>query len=217
MPTIAQMRAARALLDWSQSDLADKAGLSQTGIARIENGTNQPNSSTLAKIGAAFDAADIEFIDDTGVKKRKSEIKSFKGVEGFKTFMDDIYTHAKNHGGEFCLHNAKPENWHKWLGEEWFKMHSDRMAELGDKINFRITAEEGNTTLISNNFAEYRWFPINLFNDQSIYTFGNKLAFVHFRDDSVSVDVLEDNNFAEGFRVLFNVAWNNVAMKIPAA
>ena len=50
MPTIEQIRAARALLDWSQSDLADKAGLSQTGIARIENGTNQPNSSTLEKI-----------------------------------------------------------------------------------------------------------------------------------------------------------------------
>ena len=54
MPTIEQIRAARALLGWSQSDLADRADLSQTGIARIENGTNKPNSKTLEKIKAAL-------------------------------------------------------------------------------------------------------------------------------------------------------------------
>ena len=215
MPTIAQMRAARALLDWSQSDLADKAGLSQTGIARIENDTNQPNSSTLEKIGTAFDAADVEFINDSGVKKRKGEIRTLKGVEGFKTFMNEIYEHAQTHGGEFCLHNARPENWHKWLGAEWFQMHSKRMANLDTDINFKITAEEGNTDLISDKFAEYRWFPIDLFNDQSIYAFGDKLAFIHFGEDTVSVDILENNKFAEGFRILFNVAWNNVAIEIP--
>ena len=36
MPTIEQIRAARALLGWSQSDLADRADLSQTGIALFD-------------------------------------------------------------------------------------------------------------------------------------------------------------------------------------
>ncbi len=212
MPTIEQIRAARALLDWSQSDLAKHADLSQTGIARIENGTNQPNSQTLNKIKAAFENADIEFIGTTGVKTRSDEIKIFKGEDGFRSFMDDVYTTAKEKGGQICLHNARPGNWYKWLGEEWFKMHSDRMKSLGDKIDFRITAEE-DAPQISRNFAEYRWFPSQLFNDQSIYAYGNKLAFVHFSDENVSVRVLENKHFAEGFRVLFNIAWDQVAIK----
>ena len=215
MPTIEQIRAARALLGWNQHDLAEKAGLSQTGIARIENGTNQPNSKTLEKIGNAFDNADIEFLGDTGLRKRTGEIKMYRGSDGFKEFMNDVYEVAKVTGGEFCLHNAKPDNWYKWLGEDWFNMHSERMSKLGDKISFKITAEEGNTRLISSAFAEYRWFPSELFDDQCIYSYGDRLAFVNFREEDILIRLLQDKSFAEGFRVLFNIAWDRVAIKIP--
>lgn len=215
MPTIEQIRAARALLGWSQHDLAHKAGLSQTGIARIENGTNQPNTKTLEKICKAFDDSEIEFFGDMGLRKKTGEIKTYRGSEGFKEFMTDVYIVAKNNGGEICLHNAKPENWIKWLGDDWFKMHSDRMAGLKDSISFKITSEQNNDNLISTAFAEYRWFPQEQFNDQCIYAYGNKLGFVNFHEDDVLIRVLEDKAFCEGFRVLFNIAWENVAIQIP--
>lgn len=213
MPTIEQIRAARALLGWSQSDLADNAGLSQTGIARIENGTNKPNTQTLEKITAAFDDANIEFLGTTGVRKKSGEIKTFKGVEGFKKFMDDIYETAKTEGGEFCLHNARPDNWYKWLGEDWFKMHSKRMSDLGKKIRFKITAQEGEKNLISNEFAEYRWFPKDKFHEHPFYAYGKKLAFVQFEDENVVVHVFEHADFSDAFKILFNIAWDNVAKK----
>jgi transcriptional regulator with XRE-family HTH domain len=211
MPTIEQIRAARALLDWSQSDLADNAGLSQTGIARIENGTNKPNSNTLEKIKAAFDDADIEFLGDSGVKKRTDEVKIYRGSDGFKSFMDDLYETIKEKGGDICLHNARPENWYKWLGEEWFKMHSKRMSTVIKPSAFRIIAQEGNSLFISKDFATYKWFPDELFNDQSFYAFDDKLAFVTFGEDDVVVRVLKNRQFTEGFRVLFNIAWDYVA------
>lgn len=215
MPTIEQIRAARALLGWNQHDLANKAGLSQTGIARIENGTNQPNSKTIEKISKAFDDADIEFLGDAGLRKKSGEIKIFEGVDGFRQFMNDIYNTAREQGGEFCLHNAKPDNWYKWLGEDWFNMHSKRMSDLGDRVNFKITAEEGNTNLISSEFAEYRWFPKEHFDDQCIYAYGDRLAFVNFKEKDILVRMLQDKSFSEGFRVLFNIAWDSVAIKIP--
>ncbi|MBL4805119.1 MAG: helix-turn-helix transcriptional regulator [Alphaproteobacteria bacterium] len=215
MPTIEQIRAARALLGWNQHDLANKAGLSQTGIARIENGTNQPNSKTIEKISKAFDEADIEFLGDAGLRKKSGEIKVFEGVDGFRQFMNDIYNTAREQGGEFCLHNAKPDNWYKWLGEDWFAMHSKRMSDLGDRVTFKITAEEGNTNLISSEFAEYRWFPAEQFDDQCIYAYGDRLAFVNFKEKDILVRMLQDKSFSEGFRVLFNIAWDSVAIKIP--
>ena len=87
MVSIEQIRAARALLGWSQHDLAQKSGLSQTGIARIENGTNKPNSKTVSKILSTFEGANIEFIGQTGIKKNTGEIKKYSGESGFNSFI----------------------------------------------------------------------------------------------------------------------------------
>ena len=214
MPTIEQIRAARALLGWNQHDLADKAGLSQTGIARIENGTNQPNSKTLEKIGNAFDEADIEFLAETGLRKRTGEIRTLEGQTGFIKFLDELYETISRDGGLVCLHNAKPDNWYKWAGESVYKAHAERMAQIDNEYEFRITAEEGEQNLISSGFAEYRVIPKEMFNEQSIYAYSDNLAFINFEEDSVSVHILKNANFARGFQVLFNIAWDSVAKKV---
>ncbi len=214
MPTIAQIRAARALLDWSQSDLADHADLSQTGVARIENGTNKPNSTTVEKINAAFDSHDIEFISDSGVKKRTGEIKILKGTEGFRSFMDDVYKQASTKGGDICLFNGMPEYFKKWLGEEWYSMHAARMVESQDNFTCKIIVKEGEKLLIGNSFAEYRTFPDNLFHERTFYAYGNRLAFLSLDDDNVKIRILEQSEFSNSFKVLFNIAWDTIAQSI---
>ncbi|MGB4058570.1 MAG: helix-turn-helix transcriptional regulator [Alphaproteobacteria bacterium] len=213
MPTIEQIRAARALLDWSQGDLAEYAGLSQTGIARIENGTNRPNTSTLEKISAAFENADIEFIGDSGLRKRSGEIKTFKGSEGFRTFMDDVYETIKTVGGEICVYNVDENNWIKWMGKQDYENHAARMKEIETPYKFKIIVEEGDKFFIANSFAEYKWFPKELFQKHSFYAYGDKLGLINFREDSVDVLLLKQKNFNDSFRVLFNIAWDFVAKK----
>ena len=65
----AQSRAARALLRWSATELADRSQISLSTIARIEASAGVPYTSTrtLAAIEAAFAAAGIEFIE-SGVR-----------------------------------------------------------------------------------------------------------------------------------------------------
>jgi transcriptional regulator with XRE-family HTH domain len=65
--TIEQLRAARGLLGWSQTDLALRAGLSLPTIKRIE-GAFGPNVSDDARamLQKALEAAGIEFIDENG-------------------------------------------------------------------------------------------------------------------------------------------------------
>ena len=185
--------------------------MSQTGIARIENGTNQPNSKTLDKIRTAFDRAGIEFIGNTGVQKRASDIIVLRGQKGFREFMDDVYYTAQEHGGEFRLHNARNLNWYKWLGEDWYNAHAKRMSEL-ENINFKITTEEGDSNFIGNSFAEYKWWPQELFNERSFYAYGDKLAFLNFMEDDIEITVLHNAEFYRGFVVLFDIAWDHVTM-----
>ncbi len=211
MPTIEQIRAARALLGWSQHDLADKADLSQTGIARIENGTNQPNSKTITKIEAAFDAADVEFLDNTGVRKRSGEVKVLHGQDGLRQMFNELYYIAKTTGGELCLFNGVPSKLPEWLGEEWYEMHKARMAEVEKNFHYNIIVKEGETNLPAVDYATYKFFPEELFHDKTIYILGNVVFFRELNEEQPKVIRLEQAELTKTMKVLFDIAWKNVA------
>ena len=77
MITAAQCRAARALIEWSQQDLAQRAGIGTVAVHQLENGTSSPHRATLNVVRRAFEAAGVEFIDENGggvgVRLRKAQ------------------------------------------------------------------------------------------------------------------------------------------------
>ena len=64
MITSEQIRAGRAALGWSASELAEHSGLSLRTIASIESETGLPQArkSTLLALKASLEAAGIQFI-----------------------------------------------------------------------------------------------------------------------------------------------------------
>lgn len=77
MITPRQVRAARALLGWSQQDLADKAIISLNAVTRLERGQVDPRVSTLEALEKVLTRAGIEFLSNSAgegvklVKRRK--------------------------------------------------------------------------------------------------------------------------------------------------
>lgn len=63
MITPAQIRAARAMIGWKQSDLANKSGVSEISVKNIERGATDARSSTLAALQEAFNKAGVVFLD----------------------------------------------------------------------------------------------------------------------------------------------------------
>jgi transcriptional regulator with XRE-family HTH domain len=62
-----QLRAARGLLGWSQSELASRAGLSLPTVKRLEAGFGpRVSEEARGKLRRAIEAAGIEFIDENG-------------------------------------------------------------------------------------------------------------------------------------------------------
>ena len=57
-----QIRAARGLLGWTRTALADRAIVSTTTVADIERGDVNPKTSTMISIIHALEKAGIEFI-----------------------------------------------------------------------------------------------------------------------------------------------------------
>jgi transcriptional regulator with XRE-family HTH domain len=64
MITPGQIRAARALIGWKQSDLAERTGLALITIKNIERGGGDPKSSTINAVQAAFAKAGVLFIEE---------------------------------------------------------------------------------------------------------------------------------------------------------
>lgn len=212
--TAQQLRSARAFLDVSRNDVSAVTGVGVQTLADLENGkTDSPRISTLDTLRLYYEAKGVEFVDDGGIRPRKVMVQQYQGAEGFRKFMDDVYEVAKAQGGEICLHNAKPGNWIKWLGVEWNTMHTNRMLELG-KLDFKITAGHDDYQLIGKH-AEYRWLPREMWNDQSFYAYGDRMALMNFEEESVHIVVMYNRKFADGFRKLFNVAWSTVTTIPP--
>jgi transcriptional regulator with XRE-family HTH domain len=70
MITPAQTKAARALLGWTQDDLAERSGVVRRTLMSFETGQRSPREVTLLKIRKAFERAGIQFVNSpatTGV------------------------------------------------------------------------------------------------------------------------------------------------------
>ncbi len=80
MITIAQLRAARGLLGWSQARLAEASGLGIATIKRMEGerGPLRSSAENVLKVEQALEDASVFFIDEDeklgpGVRLRKTE------------------------------------------------------------------------------------------------------------------------------------------------
>jgi transcriptional regulator with XRE-family HTH domain len=77
----AQIRAARALLNWSAEALAEKVGITRHTVQRLEqhDGIPPSRSQTLDDIRRAFEGAGVEFIgtpdDRPGVRLASSQAR----------------------------------------------------------------------------------------------------------------------------------------------
>ena len=90
----AQVRAARALIGWSQAELAEAAGVSVSLVDRFETG--QPDSiaaEAVAKMRAALESAGVAFIPKNGggagVRLRKGREAEYLGWDDLNASNDE--------------------------------------------------------------------------------------------------------------------------------
>jgi hypothetical protein len=78
--TSAQIRAARALLNWSRAELASKSGIGLSALMRLESSEGVPGGhiKTLDTVQKAFEDTGVEFIgtpeNGAGVRWKSSQL-----------------------------------------------------------------------------------------------------------------------------------------------
>jgi len=93
MISIEQIKAARALLGWTQDDLACAARLSKPSVNTLERRIANPKIDTLHAIQRALEEAGVEFTDGPGVKLRSAVLKTevFEGEDSLIRLLHDIF------------------------------------------------------------------------------------------------------------------------------
>ncbi|HBH25848.1 MAG TPA: XRE family transcriptional regulator [Rhodospirillaceae bacterium] len=210
MATVEQIRAGRALIGWTQGDLAEHAGLSQTGIARIENGTNRPNTTTLEKILRAFDREDVEMVGTSGVKKRTGEIRTLTGRTGFADFRDDVLREARKGNADICISSVDERLFDKWGSGTVNDNYRKEMAEISAANKAPISrslGRKGDAHFPAKGHVAYRWIPDNQFGEFSFYVYGQKTAILLFTEEEIEIIIINNPRIAAHYRKQFNDMW----------
>jgi transcriptional regulator with XRE-family HTH domain len=217
MPRISpsQLRAARALLNWSRADLSKLSGVSEPTLHRFENGANEPETRTANKLFEVFDKHGVEFSDHQGVRFKPNNIDVYDGKERFNEFYDFLFEHLNQFGGDVCV-SVYNETLFQYFRPDP-EIHRRRMKKLFDqgKITFRILTTL--STFNSSGYAAYRWLPKQPASPVGFYAFGDCLALVSFADTNAPhIVVIRSAPLAEGYRQSFDIGWK-LGQKPPPA
>ncbi len=205
--TTAQIRGARGILNWSQSDLSERTGISATSLGSIESGNSVPRAHTLEKIKNSFESAGIEFLEADGIRFRRGHVKIYAGKTDFWNFYEDIYETVRRNPGKVLVSNVDERIFNKILSEEQLEIHSNRMKSIGG-VFYNILIKEGDDFFLADSeYAVYKWQPKEVFSSVPFYVYGEKLAFLLFQDEPTAV-VLDYPGIANAYRLQFDAIWS---------
>jgi len=203
-----QIRAARALLDWSQDDLAKASGLSIATIRKLESGSISPRGKTTTALLSAFEEETIEFLPPMGVRVKDSNVTVLDGYNGEEVYlrlMDDAYHTLKDKKGELIIWNADNA-----VSPESVIISELRMRTGG--IKFRYLVEDGDTYLYFP-LEEYRWIGKKYFRNTVQVIYGNKVALSVYPNMTTQqikrIIIIESAPLAESMRNAFNFIWEH--------
>jgi transcriptional regulator with XRE-family HTH domain len=197
MITKEQCRAARAFLDWSQGDLAERSGISLPSISGFERGLTRPETETLRKIQSCLELNGVVFIKDYGITLPQTHVVHLEGEDWLAQLFDDI-DQTLNQGDELLVDMADDRVATDYVIEKY-----KTLRKKG--IIMRRTIEENNLYMIGATH-EYRWIPSGQFKNWVTLIYKDKVAYR--MSGSTRCTIIKDPNRAEIERNKYNLIWN---------
>lgn len=204
--TPAQCRAARALLNWSQPELAQRCDIHVQTISNFEKESSTPSKTTLEKILITLSMSGIILMEGDGVKREDKIVTTFEGEDALYRYLDNLYNDLKDKpGSEVLITGLKEATEEEKELRSFVEMHIKRLIDAG--ITERLLIKEGDKNLIAPK-SWYRTIAPKYFTTTTFQLHGSKLSMQELGSKQRIV-VIENKAFADAFRCLFNFTWDN--------
>ncbi|MCI5045062.1 MAG: helix-turn-helix domain-containing protein [Aquisalinus sp.] len=197
------MRAARALLNWSQQGLAEKSGVDKRLITAAENGKRTVRQDNVTRIKSALEDYGVEFLEGDGVRLKAPFLRVLEGDNQYEQLLDDIYETVKDEGGTISIFSAGegvPTPEERALTEA----HIRRL--IACEATERLLVCEGDTDFLAPH-SWYRWLKREHYDPNSIMIYGDKMALQIWGPPDSTI-IIHNPLLARAQRALFDIAWD---------
>ncbi len=204
MITPNQIKAARALLQWKQSTLAQESGVSLPSINNVERGIGSARIDTLSAIQTALENGGIQFIGSHGVCLREEifEVHKHEGKDFIKKLNDDLFSCMKGPEDEVVMCSINEKMFPKHVPDEMMRYYNHHK-----KIKFRekILIRNDDDFLLASP-QTYRWISSELIGTIPYYVYKDRFAMIMW--DVPRVVIIRNKSIADTFRKQFDFLWN---------
>jgi transcriptional regulator with XRE-family HTH domain len=206
-----QIRAARALLNWSQGELADASGIAVSSIKNVENSITTARKETLEDIQKAFEKSGVEFLPGSGVRMREQSVTVLHGNEGYWGLLDDVYhTLIQTESKEVCVLgldedivtnalSTSPEEGGEKLSKHIMRLQKNRITE-------RLIIRKGDTNIVAP-LAWYRCIEEKYFAPYPLYVYGNKIGILYWGPPFKAI-IYENREISDSLKRIFDFVWD---------
>ena len=203
----AQCRMARALLNWTQPELAERCGLATMTISKFEKDetSTRPEARTLERITSVFEVSGVKFTEAGGAEPRDNLVTILEGEDVNYRVLDDIYHSLKGKkNAEVLIAGLTEVDKNKDKAKYDFLVnHLKRLQEAG--ITERMLIQEGDTNFVAP-VEWYRYLPKDKFTNTPFQIYGNRIVMKEWGDTQRMV-IIEHERFAATLRNLFDLVW----------
>lgn len=208
-----QISAAMALAGMTQDELASLAGIARPSLNRILNEEVVAKEDTLSKIRYALESRSVEFIGNTGVQWAQQQIRMLAGVDGLKTFFDDVREVAKKTEDEIVICGFAEEYFEEKLGD-FIHFQRKEMASYKN-VRMRCLVEENDFNLGASDYCAYRWQAKENFSGVPFYTYGDRTAIIATSaPEDPLILLIQNASISQAYRRQFGAMW--IAAKDPS-
>ena len=210
MVTAEQIKAARALLKWKQTTLAEKAGLSLPSINNVERGIGSPRLDTMRAIQSALENAGIQFMGSSGVclPDEIFEVHKYEGADFVKKQNDDLFS---------CMRGPEDEVLQCGLDDRKFVEYAPDQVTRYDRhhrdTNFsqRILIRRNDMFFLAPP-VHYRWISEEMIGTIPYLVYKDR--FVMLMWEARRTVIIRNQSIADTFRKQFEFLWN-LADEVP--
>lgn len=206
MISIPQIRAGRALLNWSQRQLAEAAGISQRNVHNIEAGLVVPRLPTIKAIQVALEKANIVFANNNTVSLQDEvfEVDRWEGTGSLEALVNELITNCRLGATEVLLCNTDERRFIENSTLEMKTRYFNALERLG--VKERCLIVHGDTVLFGKP-ESYRWMPKEYFGEVSYIICGALLAIIVWQP-FLRIVRIQNVAVTESFRRHFEGLWN---------